>query len=151
MRKLVAVTLAAATAFSLAACGGKETVENDAPASKSAVPTVTTQASASSSENAPSESEPASNEGPAREVSEEPTAAEIPTGDEEFLNRLRDAGVNVEGDEQVLISTAQGVCADNMVTRDAVAGQLIEQQRTSLSFEELTKLIDDSARATVCP
>lgn len=156
LKTLSALPVIAAAGIALAACGGGETVEN----TNTGVPTVATPAQPSDAtsetkddetkDNKPTETTPDSNEGPAREG--EATGAEggRSEGEEKFLAALSDAGVNVEGTEDVLVNTAHRVCADDLITRDAVAGQLAEQQRTTLEFEQITQLIDESARASVC-
>ena len=73
-----------------------------------------------------------------------------PDQDEAFLEALREGGVNVEGNEEQLVGTARTICGGSDITRDAVAGQLIEQQATQLEFDDLTKLIDSAARDNLC-
>ena len=73
-----------------------------------------------------------------------------PEQDEAFLEALRKGGVNVEGNEEQLVGTARTICGGSDITRDAVAGQLIEQQATQLEFDDLTKLIDSAARDNLC-
>ena len=58
--------------------------------------------------------------------------------------------MKIEGTEDQLLATAGTLCGGETITRDAVAGQLIEQQRTSLDYEQLIKLIDDAAHANRC-
>ena len=59
-------------------------------------------------------------------------------------------GVNVDGVEDQLLGAGKAACDENEVTIAAVAGQLIEQQRTTMGFEELSQLIKDSARSGIC-
>ena len=67
-----------------------------------------------------------------------------------YLGRLKNAGVNVDGVEDQLLGAGKAACDENDVTLSAVAGQLVEQQRTTMGFEELSKLITDSARTGIC-
>ena len=73
-----------------------------------------------------------------------------PEEDEAFLEALREGGVNVEGNEEQLVGTARTICGGSTITRDAVAGQLVEQQATQLEVEELAKLIETAARDNLC-
>lgn len=80
-----------------------------------------------------------------------PDAAPMrPEQDQAFLEALREGGVNVEGNEEQLVGTARTICSGSTITRDAVAGQLIEQQATQLEMKELTGLLDSAARDHLC-
>lgn len=160
MRKTAITAVLAAAGLSLVACGGT-TVDSDdvttapAPASSSATSAPTTTSSAESSSAAPRESsetnDALANEGAASEVSDFPeNAPKRPKEDEAYLEALREGGVDVEGNEEQLLSTARTLCGGEEITRDAVAGQLIEQQRTSLDHEKLSQLIDDAAHSHLC-
>ena len=85
----------------------------------------------------------------AREISEIPSA-QLPKEEAAYLDSLKDAGVNVDGVEDQLLGAGKAACDENDVTLSAVAGQLVEQQRTTMGFEELSKLIADSARTGIC-
>ena len=85
----------------------------------------------------------------AREISEIPSA-QLPKEEAAYLDSLKDAGVNVDGVEDQLLGAGQGACGDNGITIPAVAGQLIEQQRSDMDYEELTKLLQDNARSALC-
>lgn len=153
MKKALPAVLAAA-GLALAACGGttvdSEDVTTTAPKpSTSASPTTSaTQAPAAPAEEPVDQVE---GEGPASEISEAPADEPMrPAEDEAYLEALRQSGVNVDGNEEQLISTARTICEGDAITRDAVAGQLIEQERTTLGHEELTKLIDASAHSHIC-
>ena len=74
----------------------------------------------------------------------------MPEPDAKYLDKLKDAGVNVDGVEDQLLGAGKAACDENEVTISAVAGQLIEQQRATQSFEELSQLIKDSARSGIC-
>ena len=155
--KIAALALTASATMALAACGGESTVENTATnASAPAVPTVSTSAQAPSEgtpapSSAPEEESPRSDEGPATEVAGEPEAQPMPEAENAYIKSLQDGGVDVRDYDVLLVSTGQGVCSGETVTRDVVVGQLIEQQRTTLAPDALTRLIDDSARAHLCP
>ena len=64
-------------------------------------------------------------------------------------------GVDVDGVEDQLIGAASTVCRSEnsdigQVTVTAVAGQLVEQQRTELNAEDAVALIENEARAAYC-
>ena len=85
----------------------------------------------------------------AREISEIPSA-QLPQEEAAYLDSLKDAGVKVDGVEDQLLGAGLGACGDNDITIPAVAGQLIEQQRSDMDYEELTKLLQDNARSALC-
>ena len=88
---------------------------------------------------------------PAREVTDVPQQASAFSPQEEaYLATLRESGVNVDGIEDQLTATGATVCADNLITRDAVAGQLVEQRRTDMDAAGVAALISDTARANLC-
>ena len=70
--------------------------------------------------------------------------------EEAYLQQLSERGLNIEGVEDQLTATGRTVCADDTVTRDAVAGQLVEQRRTDMDPAALGTLIADTARANLC-
>lgn len=162
MRKTAIAALLSAAGLTLAACGGA-TVDSDdvtetqspaAPSSAEETTTATsTEASTESSSAAPAApaDDPAAGEGAASEVENTPDAAPMrPEKDEAFLEALREGGVNVEGNEEQLVGTARTICDGSTVTRDAVAGQLVEQQATDMDVEELSELIETAARDNLC-
>ena len=143
MRKLVVV--GAALCLGLAGCDSA-TVDSEPPQETEIAPLERESDAASSSENSASKSQ---EDRGAREISEIPSA-EVPEPDAKYLDKLKDAGVNVDGVEDQLLGAGKAACDENEVTISAVAGQLIEQQRTTQSFEELSQLIKDSARSGIC-
>lgn len=143
MRKLVVV--GAALCLGLAGCDSA-TVDSEPPQETEVVPLERESDAPSSSESATSKSQ---EDRGAREISEIPSA-EVPEPDAKYLDKLKDAGVNVDGVEDQLLGAGKAVCDENEVTISAVAGQLIEQQRATQSFEELSQLIKDSARSGIC-
>ena len=143
MRKLVVV--GAALCLGLAGCDSA-TVDSEPPQETEVVPLERESDAPSSSESATSKSQ---EDRGAREISEIPSA-EVPEPDAKYLDKLKDAGVNVDGVEDQLLGAGKAVCDENEVAISAVAGQLIEQQRTTQSFEELSQLIKDSARSGIC-
>lgn len=168
-----------AGALTLSACGGStvtsdELSETAAPAEDTATAddsesTATEESDQSetssrdssateSSEESASESssqESTAEDQAAREISEIPPAEpEASSDDEQFLETVGMRGVDVAGVENQLIGTASTVCAGDgasAATAGAVAGQLIEQGRTDLAHEEVTQLIETSAREVYCP
>lgn len=160
MRKTAMTAVLAAVGLSLAACGGATVDSEDVtatPSTSTAAPSSSVEESESAAEtesssaaSAPAD-DPAAGEGAASEVENTPDAAPMrPEQDEAFLEALREGGVNVEGNEEQLVGTARTICGGSDITRDAVAGQLIEQQATQLEFDDLTKLIDSAARDNLC-
>ena len=160
MRKTAMTAVLAAVGLSLAACGGATVDSEDVtatPSTSAAAPSSSVEESESAAEtesssaaSAPAD-DPAAGEGAASEVENTPDAAPMrPDQDEAFLEALREGGVNVEGNEEQLVGTARTICGGSDITRDAVAGQLIEQQATQLEFDDLTKLIDSAARDNLC-
>ena len=143
MRKLVVV--GAALCLGLAGCDSA-TVDSEPPQETEIAPLERESDAPSSSENSASKSQ---EDRGAREISEIPTA-ELPESEAKYLGRLKDAGVNVDGVEDQLLGAGKAACDENDVTLSAVAGQLVEQQRTTMDFEELSKLITDSARTGIC-
>ena len=143
MRKLVVV--GAALCLGLAGCDSA-TVDSEPPQETEIAPLERESDAASSSESSASKSQ---EDRGAREISEIPSA-EVPEPDAKYLDKLKDAGVNVDGVEDQLLGAGKAACDENEVTISAVAGQLIEQQRTTQSFEELSQLIKDSARSGIC-
>ena len=143
MRKLVVV--GAALCLGLAGCDSA-TVDSEPPQETEIAPLERESDAPSSSENYASKSQ---EDRGAREISEIPSA-EVPEPDAKYLDKLKDAGVNVDGVEDQLLGAGKAACDENEVTISAVAGQLIEQQRTTMGFEELSQLIKDSARSGIC-
>lgn len=153
------------------ACGGA-TVENSptetsiAPLTRSVAPSadLSESASATTEVEESSATEPGADrpeaplpqDQPAQEVSEIPDSSLQLSGvDREYLDSLKADGVDVEGVEDQLIGTASVVCGSegaplDQATIGAVAGQLIEQGRTTKEYEELVSLIDSSARKAYC-
>ena len=148
MRKLV--VLGAALCLALAGCDSA-TVDSEPPQETEVAPLkresdAPTSAEESTGSSAKSKSQ---EDRGAREISEIPSA-EVPEPEAKYLGKLKDAGVNVAGVEDQLLGAGQAACDENDVTISAVAGQLVEQNRTKMSFEELSKLITDSARTGIC-
>lgn len=145
-------------ACTLTACSGSTTVEGeDVTPAESTTVAVKDEGSAtesSASESTRSSSAPA-NEGPRDQPAQEVTAApEQSSGfspeEEAYLQQLSENGLNIEGVEDQLTATGRTVCSDDTVTRDAVAGQLVEQRRTDMDPAALGTLIADTARANLC-
>ena len=156
MRKVAFCFATAAAAVAVAACGGA-TVDSD---DVTDTPTVASEAETESeteTSEVPSSSAVVSSQSkrvddqPAREVTDVPQQASAFFPQEEaYLATLRESGVNVDGIEDQLTATGATVCADNLITRDAVAGQLVEQRRTDMDAAGVAALISDTARANLC-
>ena len=165
MRKVAFCFATAAAAVAVAACGGA-TVDSDdvtdtptvASEAETESETETTEtAETAETSEAPSSSAVVSSQSkrvddqPAREVTDVPQQASAFSPQEEaYLATLRESGVNVDGIEDQLTATGATVCADNLITRDAVAGQLVEQRRTDMDAAGVAALISDTARANLC-
>lgn len=165
MRKVAFCFATAAAAVAVAACGGA-TVDSDdvtdtptvASEAETESETETTEtAETTETSEAPSSSAVVSSQSkrvddqPAREVTDVPQQASAFSPQEEaYLATLRESGVNVDGIEDQLTATGATVCADNLITRDAVAGQLVEQRRTDMDAAGVAALISDTARANLC-
>ena len=156
MRKIALCVATLATASAVAACGGA-TVDSD---DVTETPTVTEEVTETASSTSSVSSSPAPRSSsvgngpvdqPAREVTEvSPQASAFSPEEEAYLATLRESGVNVDGIEDQLTATGATVCADNLITRDAVAGQLVEQRRTDMDAAGVAALISDTARANLC-
>lgn len=158
-RTAAAAVLTIAVGFGVAACGSS-TVDSsevattteatrEQPASSTPATSAVTSTQASSS-TAPAPA-PAGGDQPAQEVESVPTQQHVNTPEEEaYLKALSEKGINVNGVEDQLTATALSLCEGTTITRDAVAGQLIEQRRTELAPEAISQLIDDSAREHIC-
>lgn len=71
-------------------------------------------------------------------------------GEQAYLKQLKTSGVNIDGVEDQLTVTGASVCRNDTITRDAVAGQLVEQRRTDMTPDALSQLLSDAARANLC-
>lgn len=161
MRKVAFCFATAAAAVAVAACGGATVDSDDVTETPTVVsettetetePSETTEASETAETSAVVSSQSKRvDDQPAREVTEVPQQASAFTPQEEaYLATLRESGVNVDGIEDQLTATGATVCADNLITRDAVAGQLVEQRRTDMDAAGVAALISDTARANLC-
>lgn len=153
MRKIAGCLATIASAAALAGCGGATVDSDDVTETATATSTSETTETAASStvvERSSSAGGGASDQ-PAREVTEVPQQASAFTPAEEaYLAGLRENGVNIDGVEDQLTATGATVCKDDLITRDAVAGQLVEQRRTDMDAAGVATLIDDTARANLC-
>lgn len=163
--RLTTLTCTLILALLLAACGGSatvsktdETVTPTAPvtstessAATSVTETVTETARATSTVNpAPAQSAGPVDK-PASAIETLPEQASHFSAEEQaYLDYLSENGLNVAGVEDQLTATGLNVCADDLITRDAVAGQLVEQRRTDMAPDALGQLIVDAARANLC-
>ena len=160
-----------AAALGISACGSA-TVESEnspeqtkvAPLERSPQPASASEsASEASSQSADSSDEKSSSESSAasasdepedrgaREISAIPSPSQTQGPEQDFLAAVQKAGVKTEGAEDQIIGAGQAACNEgDAVTIPAVAGQLIEQGRAPLSHEELTAVLTDQARGTLC-
>ena len=165
MRKVAFCFATAAAAVAVAACGGATVDSDDVTDTPTVASEAETESETETSETAetsetseaPSSSAVVSSQSkrvddqPAREVTDVPQQASAFSPQEEaYLATLRESGVNVDGIEDQLTATGATVCADNLITRDAVAGQLVEQRRTDMDAAGVAALISDTARANLC-
>ena len=151
MRKFALCLTTITCTAALTACGGA-TVDSDDVTETAATESATGSAAASSAGGAPrSSSRNGAGDQPAREVETVPTQVPSYAPEEQaFLDHLRQNGVNVDGLETQLTATGFTVCDDDTITRDAVAGQLVEQRRTDMDAGTVATLLSDTARANLC-
>lgn len=88
----------------------------------------------------------------AREVDEVPAPQVVENEqDAEYLAAVGDGGIDIAGIEDQIIGAGLSACnPQDEVTVGAVAGQLIEQQRTKLEFDKIVQLIEDNAHSAYC-
>ena len=145
-----------AAALTLGACGSATVESTDdptdtkvAPLERSAAPTSDAASSSAASETASSSA--SASRAPASEISAIPTPEQSQGPEREFIAAVQKAGVNTDGAEDQIIGAGQAACREgDAVTIPAVAGQLIEQGRATLPHEELTAVLTDQARGTLC-
>ncbi len=159
--RLTTLTCTLILALPLAACGGSATVSKTDETATPTAPVTSTESSAATSvtETARATSTvnpaPAPSAGPvdkpASAIESLPQQASHFSAEEQaYLDYLSENGLNVAGVEDQLTATGLNVCADDLITRDAVAGQLVEQRRTDMAPDALGQLIEDAARANLC-
>lgn len=165
--RLTTLTCTLILALPLAACGGSATVsktdETVTPTASatSAATSATDTATGTATATATSPSASAGNPAPAQSAGpvDKPASAietlpeqasHFSAEEQAYLDYLSENGLNVAGVEDQLTATGLNVCADDLITRDAVAGQLVEQRRTDMAPDALGQLIVDAARANLC-
>lgn len=161
MRKL-ALCLTTITCAALTACGSATVDSDDVEVTETSTATETTasttaETSTSTTATAETSAAPGSSasngagDEPAREVDSVPNQAPAYSPEEQaFLDHLSQNGVNVDGLEDQLTATGFTVCDNDTITRDAVAGQLVEQRRTDMDAAAVATLIGDTAHANLC-
>lgn len=164
MRKFALCLTTITCTAALTACGGAtvdsedvtetaatSATETATSATESGTASATESATASSAAAPGSSSRNGAGDQPAREVETVPTQVPSYAPEEQaFLDHLRQNGVNVDGLEDQLTATGFTVCDDDTITRDAVAGQLVEQRRTDMDARTVATLLSDTARANLC-
>lgn len=164
MRKFALCLTTITCTAALTACGGAtvdsedvtetaatSATETATSATESGTASATESATASSAAPPGSSSRNGAGDQPAREVETVPTQVPAYAPEEQaFLDHLRQNGVNVDGLEDQLTATGFTVCDDDTITRDAVAGQLVEQRRTDMDARTVATLLSDTARANLC-
>lgn len=145
----------------LAGCSGA-TVEKDqtptsvAPLTRGAQSAEGSESTASKASKAKPTASQVAKDGPGTSVSQLPEPTDyLSEREKEYLKKLEEGGIDIEGIENQLVGVASVACkqvSPNLApaTVDAVAGQVIEQGRTTKSFEEVRKLIETSARSAYC-
>lgn len=158
---LAAAATIAAAGLAVSACGSSTVDSSEVTSTQTSTSTVSTgsaessasSSAATSSQTTARSSEPAGApaDQPAKEVDSMPAPAAAYSEEETaYLEALRNGGINVHGVEDQLTGTGFNVCEGATITRDAVAGQLVEQRRTDLDPTAAAKLIDDTAHAHLC-
>lgn len=155
-RTLATTTAVALLTFGAAACGSS-TVESSEVTSSTTTKTSTT--SSSTKTSAPKSSEksaPEITDPQAKRVDEAPDGQmKLSEADDSYLGALEKAGIDVDGVEDQLIGTGRAACADapeeeRQVIALAIAGQLVAQDRSQDSAEEVAKIIASSAEKAYC-
>lgn len=154
----LASALVLSGALALTACGGSTVTSDEVESSETSVAPLDRESSTASSTTSTSSRAASSSARPqdegAREISSIPSAEPaVDPAQEEYLTELADGGIDIAGVEDQMVGTAQTVCSDDPLaatTSAAVAGQLVEQGRTDLSAEEVTRIIETSARDNYC-
>lgn len=155
-RTLATTTAVALLTFEVAACGSS-TVESSKVTSSTTTKTSTT--SSSTKTSAPKSSEksaPEITDPQAKRVDEAPDGQmKLSEADDSYLGALEKAGIDVDGVEDQLIGTGRAACADapeeeRQVIALAIAGQLVAQDRSQESAEEVAKTIASSAKKAYC-
>lgn len=155
-RTLATTTAVALLTFGVAACGSS-TVESSEVTSSTTTKTSTT--SSSTKTSAPKSSEksaPEITDPQAKRVDEAPDGQmKLSEADDSYLGALEKAGIDVDGVEDQLIGTGRAACADapeeeRQVIALAIAGQLVAQDRSQDSAEEVAKTIASSAKKAYC-
>lgn len=155
-RTLATTTAIALLTFGVAACGSS-TVESSEVTSSTTTKTSTT--SSSTKTSAPKSSEksaPKITDPQAKRVDEAPDGQmKLSEADDSYLGALEKAGIDVDGVEDQLIGTGRAACADapeeeRQVIALAIAGQLVAQDRSQDSAEEVAKIIASSAEKAYC-
>lgn len=164
MRNTVTIIAIATAALSLGACGGGATVDNQTSAESTVPPLVkttktsvvetSTSSSVPTSESMPGGgvAAPAPRDQAAQEVSALPTAQPRSAKEKQFLDQLSKQGIKVDGVEDQMISVAGGVCISdkNNPIVGAVAGQLVEQKRSSKKPEEVADVLVKTSKEAYC-
>ena len=159
--RLTTLTCTLILALPLAACGGSATVSKTDETVTPTAPVTSTESSAASSVTETARATSTVNPAPAQSAGpvDKPASAietlpeqasHFSPEEQAYLDYLSENGLNFAGVEDQLTATGHNVCADDLITRDAVAGQLVEQRRTDMTPDALGQLIEDAARANLC-
>lgn len=159
--RLTTLTLTLILALPLAACGGSATVSKTDETVTPTAPVTNTESSAATSVTETARATSTVNPAPAQSAGpvDKPASAietlpqqasHFSAEEQAYLDYLSENGLNFAGVEDQLTATGHNVCADDLITRDAVAGQLVEQRRTDMTPDALGQLIEDAARANLC-
>ena len=99
---------------------------------------------------------PEPRDGAAKEIDEIPSLAQDRSpADLDYLKALKDGGISVDGVEDQMIGAAAEVCRSaasgvENYTLEAVAGQLVEQERASAPVPEIADRIASAAKSAYC-
>ena len=159
--RLTTLTCTLILALPLAACGGSATVSKTDETVTPTAPVTSTESSAATSVTETARATSTVNPAPAQSAGpvDKPASAietlpeqasHFSPEEQAYLDYLSENGLNFAGVEDQLTATGHNVCADDLITRDAVAGQLVEQRRTDMTPDALGQLIEDAARANLC-
>ena len=161
----LSTAVALPVAFSLVACGGStvdsaklsSAQQSSAQASSSSSSSVASESAASRRTDHSSSAEPEINDPAAKQTDSAPNGQMPLSGkDEAYLDALVAAKIDVDGVEDALIGAARAHCAAGLVGDeanvmvDAIAGQLVAQDRVKADPKDVSSSIAKAAKDAYC-
>lgn len=155
-RALATTAAVAALTFGAAACGSSTVESSEVTSSTSTKPSTTSSSTTTSTPKSSGKKTPEITDPQAKRVDEAPDGQmKLSEADDTYLEALVTAGVDVDGVEDQLIGTGRAACAEvpeeeRQVIALAIAGQLVAQERSQDSAEQVAKIIATSAKKAYC-